>query len=114
MKKIIIILTLLFISEAVLSAHGSTSYAVPTKLEVVRGQGFMVFGDFGNPGECSTSNTIWVPIEHPQYDQLYSTALTAFTANKKIQAYIHSCVNMGWHGGTQNTLSAPGAMYLSN
>ncbi len=97
------------------AAGGSTAYAVPTKIEIVRGQGFIIFGAYGNPGPtpCTRVDTIWVPISHPQYSELLSTALSAFAGQFKLQAYVHTCTSIGWHGGTYNELTSHGALYIS-
>ena len=118
-KKTVITIALLVCSAAVI-AGGWTTYSASSNagkiewVEVVRAQGFLVSGDFGNPANCEVAGRIWVPIDHPQYDQLYSMVLTAFTSGKKIQAHAAECTAIGWHGGTYNTLTGAGAMYLRN
>ena len=116
MKKILLISIVLFSNIAF--AGGWTTYDSNNGnvefVEVVRAQGFMVQGTFGNPAGCTVSNQLWIPIEHPQYDHLYSMALAAFMSGKKIQAYAHNCTEIGWHGGSYNTLSGAGSLYLKN
>jgi hypothetical protein len=116
MRKILP-LTVLFLS-AVANAGGWTTYGEDSGsvefVEVVRAQGFLVKGKFGDPAECGTLDHLWVGADHPQYDQLYSTALAAFMSGKKIQAYAHTCTEIGWHGGSYNTLTGAGSMYIKN
>lgn len=118
MKKLLAV-TMLCVSAAA-SAGGWTSTGADDGsvifIEVVRAQGFLVKGNFGNPAGCTVTNAnhIWVDISHPQYDQLYATALAAFMGGKKIKAYVHNCTDIGWHGGTFNSLNGAGAMYLKH
>lgn len=109
-----IIFVLLSIYSCVLDAAGWTSVASVEHVEVIRAQGFEVKGAFGNPSNCETGDSVFVSIEHPQYDQLLSVALAAFMGNKKLRIYSHQCVNYGWHGGTYNELISHGSMYLLN
>lgn len=105
----------IIISSPAMAAGGWTNNEVPIKIEIVRDDGFMIFGAFGNPGSnpCSRSDTIWVPREHPQYAELLSTALAAFAGQFKLQAYVHNCVDIGWHAGEYNTIAPNGALYIS-
>ncbi len=98
-----------------IAAGGSTAYAVPAKIEIVRGQGFLIFGAYGNPGPnpCTRDEAIWVPISHPQYSELLSSALSAFAGQFRLQAYVHVCTSIGWHSGTYNELSKDGALYIT-
>ncbi|MDM3869729.1 hypothetical protein QSV34_00035 [Porticoccus sp. W117] len=117
MKKGILAVLLTLVSFAVL-AGGWTHYSASDSkgtienIEVIRAQGFMIFGDLGDPADCGRDGYLWVAFDHPQYEQLYSMALTAFTAGKKIQAYAHSCTDVGWHGGSFSTLTGAGGMYI--
>lgn len=100
-------------SVAVADGGWSTG-GIPSRLEVVRDQGFYVEGAFGNPAGCTVSNTLFVSTTHPQYAQLYSAALAAFMGGKKIAFYSHECVSFGWFGGTHNTVAAYGSLHLKN
>ncbi|MEO9599792.1 hypothetical protein [Parasphingorhabdus sp.] len=113
--QILLSAALLSLSATAYAAGGWTNNVAPTKIEIVRSQGFMILGDYGDPGAtpCATSSGIWVLIEHSQYKELLSTALTAVTGQLKLQAYVHSCTAIGWHGGDWNTLSNSGAIYIS-
>ncbi|MET1257677.1 hypothetical protein, partial [Aliikangiella maris] len=95
-------------------AGGWTKTASVADIEIIRGQGFQITGDFGNPSECTVGNTIYVALEHPQYDKLLSISMAAFMGNKKLRIYSHQCANYGWHGGTYNELTSDGSMYLKN
>ena len=90
-----------------------TEKAVPTEIESVRGQGFLIIGAFGNNGTaCAAGDTIWVAITHPQYDQLYSMAISAMLSGKKLWGYAHQCTSYGWHGGTYNEITGAGALRI--
>lgn len=112
MKKTIFVL--LAIYSSCLYAAGWTNTASVEHVEVIRAQGFEIKGTFGNPSNCEVGDSVFVSIEHPQYDQLLSVALAAFMGNKKLRIYSHQCVNYGWHGGTHNELISHGSMYLVN
>lgn len=93
-------------------AGGWTQIAKVDHVEVIRAQGFEIKGTFGNPSNCSVGDTVFVSVNHAQYDQLLSVALAAFMGDKKLRIYSHQCINYGWHGGTYNELTAAGSMYL--
>lgn len=83
-------------------------------IEIVRAQGFLIKGDFHDAAGCNKGGYLWVDIAHPQYEQVYATALAAFMGGKKINAYASTCTAIGWHGGQYNTLTGSGALYLLN
>ncbi|TQV75621.1 hypothetical protein FLL45_08140 [Aliikangiella marina] len=98
-------------------AAGRSSWAVPTQVDIERGNGFMVYGMFGNPGECTSSNKFYVKKEHPQYDKIYSAILAAFTSGKKIRTYIHDCETVLWYSNasvTYNILMPNGDVQIKN
>ncbi|KJY78519.1 hypothetical protein [Vibrio nigripulchritudo] len=109
------------LSAALLStsvyAGGWTSFATPTRVDIERGNGFMVYGNFGNPGNCTIQNRFYVQKTHPQYKEVYSMVLAAFTSGKRVQVYIHSCNPVGWYSvssTTYNTMTPSGAINISN
>lgn len=106
----IALLTILLRPESYASGLGTA--AKPVKIEVVRGQGVMVFGEFGNPNNCSSAIGFWIKFEHPQYEEMYSMALTAMTAGMRLQPYLRECDSIGWYGGTWNTVTGADAMSL--
>jgi len=111
--RILVVVFVATFSFANLSAvTGWTKTAEIKHIEVIRGQGFQMQGTFGNPAECTVANHIFIPINHPQYDELYSLAMVAFTSNYKIRGYIHTCIEYGWHGGSYNQLSSSGSLYI--
>ena len=101
MKYLIPIFTV-FMSFAV-SAGGRTNWAVPTQIDVERGSGIMVYGEFGNPNQCSVSNRFYIKIEHPQYDKIYSAVLAAFSSGDKIRVYSHACEPVTWYSVISTT-----------
>ena len=115
--KIFFVISMLILPNIV-SAGGWTTYHKDDDrgsvefVEIVRAQGFLIKGKLGDPAGCGTADHLWVAMDHPQYDQLYSTALAAFMSGNKIHAYAHNCTEIGWHGGSYNTLTSSGAMYL--
>jgi hypothetical protein len=107
-----------FLYCSVVVSGGRTNTAVPTKIDTVGvHHGFMIWGDFGNPSGCTKENAVWVKGSHPQYDKLYSTALAAFMAGKKLAIYSHSCETVGWYVTPENTfnvLGSSGDLHIKN
>lgn len=98
------------------SAAGNTNAAVPTRIDVERGNGFMIYGDFGNPGSCVVADRIFVRINHPQYKELYATALAAFAGKYKLAAYVYGCDSNTWYAvasTTFNIVEPSSALYLT-
>ncbi|RYV04097.1 hypothetical protein SOPP22_01460 [Shewanella sp. OPT22] len=95
MKKALLFSLLTFSFSA--DAGGWSSYAVPTGIDIERSGGFMVYGRFGNAGNCSVGDKLYIKKEHPQYQAVYSMILSAYLSKKKIQAYVHSCAVIGWY-----------------
>ncbi|WNO07959.1 hypothetical protein [Teredinibacter sp. KSP-S5-2] len=112
MKYIWLCLTL-FVSNLSF-ANGYTNTANVVDLEIIRAQGFQLRGEFGNPSNCTVTNTVFISVQHPQYERLLSVALAAYMSGKKLQIYSHQCTEYGWHGGTHNELTSAGSMYLKN
>lgn len=112
MKKILLIGMLL--SPVTVFAGGWANTAEVTNVEIIRASGFQIKGGFGNASECSVADTIYIKANHPQYEQLLSTALAAFMGGKKLRIYSHQCADYGWHAGTHNELTADGSMYITN
>lgn len=99
-----LIATLALVSNAAI-AGGFSASAVPTGIDVVQSgsAGFMLYGEFGNVAGCSVGNQLFIKASHPQYNQLYATALAAFSAGKRIHAYVASCEPVGWYSGSSVT-----------
>lgn len=104
MKKTIVVLALLA-STSVLAA-GRTNWAIPTQVDLERGNGIMVYGNFGNPNECSITNRFYIPETHTEYDKYYSLIMTAFSAKQEIRAYAHSCKPVGWYSNSETTYNS--------
>lgn len=117
MKFIAFIFFVAFSISAV--AGGRTNAAVPTAIDLVQASsaGFMVYGDFGNAGSCTVPNQVYVEINHPQYNQIYSTVLAALMAGKRVAFHAHACKPVLWYTTvdvTYNTVESSGAVYISN
>lgn len=114
--KIRVILFLFLTSFVTFAEAGSWSQtAEPTRIDIERGNGVMIYGAFGNAGECSTSNKVFIEKSHPQYDKVYAMVLAAFASNKKLRIYIHSCKPVTWYAvkeTTFNTLTSAGAINI--
>jgi hypothetical protein len=115
MKKRILLI-LLFISTNVF-AGAWTDWAVPTQVDIERGNGFMVYGAFGNAGGCTVADKFYVKSDHPQYKEIYSAVLAAFSAKKSVRAYTHSCEAVTWYSvstTTYNILSLGGTLNIKD
>ena len=112
------LITILLLSFPLISyAVGLTGKAIPTRVDIERGNGFMVYGSFGNVDGCSVADRFYVQNGHPQYKEIYSTVLAAFMAGKKIQAYIDGCNPVTWYSApttTYNTVTPSSTLYLTN
>lgn len=87
------------------SAAGYTSAAAPTRVDVVRAEGFMIYGAFGNPGTCTFADYLFVRSDHPQYKQMYAAALIAMASKQKILAYVPVCQPVTWYSVAANTFN---------
>lgn len=114
-RKALIVAALLSVSVPANAAGGWTNYAVPTKVEIVRNEGFMIFGEFGNPGStpCTSANGVWVARTHSEYTEILSSALAAVAGQLKLRIYAHNCATVSWHGTDYNQLTSSGAMFIS-
>lgn len=113
--KALIATVLLSLSIPANAAGGWTNDVVPTNVEIVRNEGFMIFGAFGNPGvtPCSSADGVWVAKTHSEYTELLSTALSAVAGQLKLRIYAHYCATVSWHGTDYNQLTSSGAIYIS-
>ena len=84
-------------------AVGYTVFATPTQIEVVRNQGFMVYGAFGNPGSCTVGDQFFVLFTNTQYNQMYATILAAFTTGTQISVYVPECDPNSWYSVPSTT-----------
>jgi hypothetical protein len=115
MKTVVILALAMATSSA--NAGNWSAAAIPTKVEIVNGAGFMVSGAFGNALGCTSPNLLFVKIDHPQYRQMYATVLTAISTGTKIYDYAHFCQPVGWYSGaetTYNVVTADGTLAIGN
>ena len=108
--KVIVLIGLLLASFTSY-AGARTNWAVPTQINIVRGEGVMVYGDFGNPNNCTKADLFFIKSDHPSFDRIYSTLMTAYLAKKEVKAYIHECQPVLWYSvveTTYNTLTLSG------
>jgi hypothetical protein len=105
-----VILSLVFLLMSSTSLAGAwTTWAVPVRVDVVRSDGIMVYGTFGNPDGCSESDQFFVAMSHPQYNQIYATVMMAMSSGRQIMAYAESCAAETWYNPasvTYNTVSS--------
>lgn len=96
-------------------ASGWSVAAVPERVDVVRANGLLVWGAFGNASNCTISNRYFIKLDHPQYKEIYSMVLTAYLTGKKIKIYSNTCESLTWYSvpeTTYNTLTAGGSVNL--
>jgi hypothetical protein len=112
MKYLVIIFALV---SSYTFAGGWATPAVPIRIDVVQGGGFMIYGAFGNPGNCTIADKVFVEKEHPQYNEIYATVLAEYMSGKRVQPYAHSCKTRGWYVTpdiTFNTLTSGGSLNI--
>ena len=109
MKNILLIIVALISVGA--HAGGRVSWATPIQIDIERGNGVMVYGNFGNPNNCTMSDMFYIKSDHPEFEKIYSALMIAYTSKKKITAYIHECSPVPWYSvieTTYNTLTLSG------
>lgn len=114
MKNIIMTAILVCVSSNSYSAAWS-NWAIPTQIDVERGGGFMVYGAFGNPNGCSVGDRFYVAREHPQYQEIYSSILAAFSSEKEVRVHIRDCEAVSWYATSEtnfNVLKATGSVSI--
>ena len=112
--RVLLLLFLMSFADTVEAGSWSQT-AEPTRIDIERGNGVMIYGAFGNPNECSTSNKVFIEKSHPQYDKVYAMVLAAFASNKKLRIHIHCCKPVTWYAvneTTFNTLTSAGAINI--
>ena len=102
--KLFVVLWLLLPIQEVL-AGGFSAAATPTRIDIVRGGGLMLYGAFGNPSSCIIGDKLYVKAEHPQYDKIYAMVLMAYASGKKVFGYSHSCEPVSWYSTAENTFN---------
>lgn len=93
-----------------------TNAAIPLRTNIVRNDGFMIDGGFGNPAECTVSDQLFVRADHPQYRLIYDTVLAAAINNRRIFAYVLRCQDVTWYalpGTTFNVIEPTGSVGLT-
>ena len=73
-----------------------TPWVTPSVVSLVLNNGFRVTGSFGTPLDCELNDQIFIAIDHPQYDQIYSMALAALASKSKIRFEVRKCTVVGW------------------
>ena len=102
----------LLLPATTVEASGWATPGYVEKIEVVRGDGLVVFGSFDNVNGCTATTGFWVKLDHPQYDEIYALMLTAMTTRLRVQPHLRGCEAIGWHGGTWNVVNGTSAVYL--
>ena len=107
MKKLMIAVLMLQLPGMTAFAAALSNAAVPTRIEVERGEGFTIYGNFGNPGGCTPAyaNMLFVKSSSPHYKEMYSVALAAFAGKYRIFAYVVNCQTITWYANPPDTLN---------
>lgn len=95
-------------------AGGFSAEAVPTRVEALSYGGFMIYGSFGNPAECTVSDRVFVVDTHPQFKLIQAMSLLAISTSKPMRLYAHECRPVTWYSVptvTYNSVTG-GAVYL--
>ena len=100
-------LFLLFFSVNIFATANYSPWAAPTRIDVMRHQGLVVYGSFGNSAGCTVSDAVYLPIGLTQYKEIYSLLLTAIAQGKEVSIYTSTCTTLLWFSAsaTYNTVS---------
>lgn len=85
--------------QAQAQAAGWTNWATPTQVDIVNAgtPGIMVYGTFGNPGNCTVADRFFVPKTDGQYAQVVAAVLAANVAGRQVRGYVSTCVQHLWY-----------------
>ena len=108
----VVSISFLLLPATTAEASGWATPGHVQKIEVVRGDGLVVFGNFDNVNNCTATTGFWVKFDHPQYDEIYALMLTAMTAQLRVQPHLRGCEAIGWHAGTWNVVTGTSAVHL--
>jgi len=75
---------------------GYSNWAKPTDLNIIGASGFRVNGVFGKLTECVLNDQVFIKSDHPQYKEIYSMVLAAYSSNKEVRFYLSECVVVNW------------------
>lgn len=92
-------------SAPAFSGAGWSTSAVPTSIDVVRGEGFMIYGQFGNGGSCTFSDQVFIQANAPDYKALLATAMLAYSMGRQIMVYTDACVARAWYAPSTSTFN---------
>jgi hypothetical protein len=109
MTRLAPLLVVTMLMATSVNASGFSAAAIPTRIDVVRSEGFMVFGAFGNGAGCTVGNQFFVKIDHPQYKQLYALAVSAYLGKQKIAGYVDVCEAVTWYAAPSTTFDVVSA-----
>jgi hypothetical protein len=118
MKRIIVSAVAITCSLIGFSPSASAAWsapAVPGTVDIVRGEGFMIYGSFGNGEGCSIADQVFVQSDAPAYKEILAAVLLAQSQGRPISLWIHSCVTRGWYAApttTFNTVSVNATLKL--
>lgn len=97
-------------------AAGSTAWAVPIQVDVMY-QGIMVYGAFGNPGGCTTTDRFFVATNTGQYKEILATLMAAYATGKEVATYVDTCASVTWYAVPSTTfgyMTTGGVIYVRN
>lgn len=83
-------------------ADGWTNWAKPTQVDIDRGNGIMVYGNYGNPSECVAPKMIYIPSSHPAYEHVYEVVTKAFSNVREIRMYTNGCGTVNYYTSTED------------
>ena len=104
-KERVIVTSLLCMLPCLAQAGGWSAWATPERIDVVRSEGLMVYGKFGNPANCTIGDRFFIKRDHSQYKEILSVILSAKMSDKQIQVYSHQCESVGWFSGPDTTFN---------
>jgi hypothetical protein len=115
-KRLFIASVVLLLLARPLAAADWTAIAVPVRIDLVQEEGFMIYGEFQNPGNCAVEDRVFVKFANANYNQIYAAVLTAMAKQYTLQLYVNGCESLPWYalpGTTFNVVSSQGAVILA-
>lgn len=104
MKKVILILCLLFASQVMAVETGGITKVDRIYIDVNGGSPFIHFGADSLPG-CYNESGAYLPVKNTEaFNRIYSTVLSAHAAQKSVRVYYHK--NEGRTGWSMCTIEA--------
>ena len=92
-------------------AAGFTSWAVPTRIELVN-NGVLIAGSYRDVNRCGNADLVFYHTGDARYQETLSMAYAALAAGKELSFYVDSCVWVSFHNKNVNRLRGHGPVFI--